>query len=154
MLHLQQKVANQELIFSADESIRTVQDLHSICKTHHFQVASIKVCKVGGITGASEACHILADAGICLYFNSMIEGSCAEAALLHGFCATPKAVLTELGHAFMSVLRLEEYADFIKCLSADQSTVQVALDRPGLGLQMNPAKVKEQTCQKIEVVVK
>ena len=151
MLELQ-KEAHRQLFFSADESIRTLEDLHTICENKHFQVGSIKVCKVGGITGAMQACHILADGGIRLYFNSMIEGSCAQAALLHVYCATREAVLTDLGHAFMSVLRLEEYADFYKCLSTDKSKVRVALEKPGLGLQMNVAKMDEQTRQKIQLV--
>ena len=147
------KVAGDKMIFSADESIRTVEDLDAICQHKHFHVGSIKVCKVGGITGARKACTILAKGGIQLYFNSMIEGSCAQAALLHVYCSTEHGVMTHLGHAFMSVLRLEEYADFVKCLSPDRSTITVALDRPGLGLTMNPQKVEEQTSDKIEVSV-
>ncbi|MDN7177259.1 mandelate racemase [Caballeronia sp. SEWSISQ10-4 2] len=123
---------------SADESVVDVAHAAKIAKLGAASIFSIKSSKNGGPLRAQRIAAVAAAFGIRCYMNSMLEfGITQSASLQH---AVTISNLVDVGHAFMSTLRLvEDPTDFSSFVR--NGTVYFP-NRDGLGVQVDEAHVR------------
>lgn len=139
---------HSQLPVSCDESLFSVRDARRLLTENAVDVFSLKVIKHGGITPTREL-MVLADSfGKQCFMNSMIETGVAQAASLHVGVTCPS--LVEMGHAYMSPLRLgssvTNYED--RFVSGSQAVVPEA---PGLGVELDEGMLDEHTVETVSV---
>ena len=126
------------LPLSVDESLIGLQVAGEIARRSAASVFSIKSSKNGGPLRAQRIASIAEAFGIQCYMNSMIEFGITQAASLHH--AVTIENLVDIGHAFMSTLRLVDDPTDFRSFVRD-GTVHWN-DRPGLGIEVDEAHVR------------
>jgi muconate cycloisomerase len=126
------------LPLSVDESLIGLQVAGEIARRSAASVFSIKSSKNGGPLRAQRIASIAEAFGIQCYMNSMIEFGITQAASLHH--AVTIENLVDIGHAFMSTLRLVDDPTDFRSFVRD-GTVHCN-DRPGLGIEVDEAHVR------------
>ena len=91
---------------SADESLFSVRDARKLVEADAVDIFSIKVAKHGGLHEAKHIVDLAEAYGISCYMNSMLEAGFTQAASLQLGLSTNG--LVDVGHAYMSPLRLGE----------------------------------------------
>ena len=126
------------LPISADESVVGLAEAARIARLGAASVFSIKSSKNGGPLRAQRIAAVAQAFGIRCYMNSMVEFGITQAASLQH--AVTIENLVDVGHAFMSTLRLaEDPTDF----SSFVRDGVVHLPRSaGLGIQVDEAHVR------------
>lgn len=94
------------LPISADESLTGLDEAARLADRGAAGVFSIKSSKNGGPLRAQRIAAVAEAFGIRCYFNSMLEFGITQAASLHH--AVTLGNVVDVGHAFMSTLRLTE----------------------------------------------
>lgn len=126
------------LSISADESIVSLADAARLGTLGAASVFSIKDSKNGGPLRAQKISAVAEAFGIRCYMNSMIEFGITQAASLQH--AATIANLIDVGHAYMSTLRLAEdptdFSTFVR-----DGIVHVPTGA-GLGVQVDEAHVR------------
>ncbi|MGV9798554.1 enolase C-terminal domain-like protein [Mycobacterium sp. NPDC003449] len=126
-----------DLPLSADESVIDIEQAGSTAKSGAASVFSIKSSKNGGPLRAQRIASVAKAFGIRCYMNSMLEFGITQAASLQ-HAATIDG-LVEVGHAFMSTLRLaDDPTDFSSFV---RDGVVHLPDRCGLGVVVDEAHV-------------
>jgi len=134
---------------SADESLFSKRDAFNLISENSVDIFSIKMSKHGGIFNTKKIIDLANIAGINCYMNSQIEMGISQAASLH-VCVTVPNIVKEVGHAYMSVLRLEDDVTDIKSWIRN-GYINIG-DKPGLGVEVDEDKIKKY--QKEMIVVK
>lgn len=126
------------LPISADESVVGVAHAAKIAKLGAASVFSIKSSKNGGPLRAQRIAAVAEAFGIRCYMNSMVEfGITQSASLQHGVTI---ANLVDVGHAYMSTLRLaEDPTDFSSFVRDGRVYFP---GRDGLGMQVDESHVR------------
>jgi muconate cycloisomerase len=126
------------LPISADESLTGLSEAAHLATLGAAGVFSIKSSKNGGPLRAQRIATVAQAFGIRCYMNSMLEFGITQAASLQH--AATVTNLIDIGHAFMSTLRLaEDPTDFSSCVIHGV----VHLPRgPGLGVQVDEQRVR------------
>ncbi|TPL02146.1 MULTISPECIES: enolase C-terminal domain-like protein [unclassified Mesorhizobium] len=129
------------LPLSADESIIDLADAAKLAARGAAKVFSIKSSKNGGPLRAQRMAAVAEAFGIGCYMNSQLEFGITQAASLQH--AVTVRNLVDVGHAFMSTLRLVEdptnFSSFVR-----NGTVHLP-DRAGLGVDVDDAYVRHLT---------
>jgi muconate cycloisomerase len=126
------------LPISADESVVGVAHAAKIAKLGAASVFSIKSSKNGGPLRAQRIAAVAEAFGIRCYMNSMLEFGITQAASLQH--AATLSNLIDVGHAYMSTLRLvEDPTDFSSFV---RNGVVHFPSRDGLGVQVDEAHVR------------
>lgn len=126
------------LPISADESLTGLTEAAGLAALGAASVFSIKSSKNGGPLRAQRIATVAQAFGIRCYMNSMLEFGITQAASLHH--AVTLTNLIDVGHAFMSTLRLaEDPTDFSSFV---RDGVVHLPDRPGMGVQVDEAHVR------------
>ncbi len=73
----------------ADESLRDTHDALQIAATQVADVFSLKVHKLGGLSGVKKVAAIAEGAGLACHGGCSIESSIGTAAAAHAYCAVP-----------------------------------------------------------------
>lgn len=130
--------ASTPLPISADESLVDATHAATIAKLGAASVFSIKSSKNGGPLRAQRIAAVAEAFGIRCYMNSMLEFGVTQAASLQH--AATLSNLIDVGHAFMSTMRLAEdptdFSSFVR-----NGTVHFP-NRDGLGVQVDEAHVR------------
>jgi len=125
------------LPISADESVVGLADAAQIASSGAASIFSIKSSKNGGPLRAQRIAAVAEAFDIRCYMNSMIEFGITQAASLHH--AVTIKNLVNVGHAFVSTLRLaEDPTDFSSFV---RDGVVHLPGRPGLGVKVDEAHV-------------
>ena len=125
-----------DIPLSADEGVMTMQDARNLIQAEAVDVFSIKVTKNGGIAPAKAICELAAAHGVQVFFNSMIEEGITQAASLQ-IAATCSNIVTTIGHAFFSPMRLQsDICSYHTFLKPEEGTVYVP-QAPGLGIEID-----------------
>ncbi|MEM5426721.1 enolase C-terminal domain-like protein [Paraburkholderia ferrariae] len=126
------------LPISADEAVAGLSHAAQIASTGAASVFSVKSSKNGGPLRAQRIAALAQAFGIRCYMNSMIEFGVTQAASLQH--AVTIGNLVDVGHAFMSTLRLaEDPTDF--CSFVHNGVVHLP-DRAGLGVEIDESHVR------------
>jgi len=125
---------------SADESLFSVRDAYNLISEKAVDIFSIKMSKHGGIYNTKKIINLANVAGINCYMNSQIEMGISQAASLHVGVTVPN-IVKGVGHAYMSVLRLEDDVTNIKTWIKN-GYIKVG-DKPGLGIEVDEEKIKK-----------
>lgn len=129
------------LPLSADESIIELDDAAELAAAGATKIFSIKSSKNGGPLRAQRIVAAAEAFGINCYMNSMIEFGITQAASLQH--AVTVRNLVDVGHAYMSTLRLvEDPTDFSSFVR--NGFVHLP-ERPGLGVDIDQAHVRRLT---------
>ena len=123
---------------SADESVTGLAEAAQLAKLGAAKVFSIKSSKNGGPLRAHRIASVAEAFGISCFMNSMLEfGITQSASLQH---AATVRNLVDIGHAFMSPLRLSEdptdFSSFVR------NGIAHIPNRPGLGVQVDEGHVR------------
>ncbi|MFT4067945.1 enolase C-terminal domain-like protein [Paraburkholderia sp.] len=130
--------ASTPLPISADESVVGAAHAAKIAKLGAASVFSIKSSKNGGPLRAQRIAAVAEAFGIRCYMNSMLEFGVTQAASLQH--AATISNLIDVGHAYMSTLRLvEDPTDFSSFV---RDGVVHLPNRDGLGVQVDEAHVR------------
>ena len=130
--------AETPLPLSADESVIGLEQAARIGCMRASRVVSIKSSKNGGPLRAQRIAAVAEAFGIRCYMNSMIEFGITQAASLQH--AVTIRNLVDVGHAFMSTLRLaEDPTDFSSFV---RNGIVYLPESPGLGVQVDEAHVR------------
>ena len=122
---------------SADESVFSLAQAAALARQDAVDVFSLKVSKNGGIAQTRKIAALAEGFGIGCLMNSMLECGITQAASLRLGLTLPN--LVDCGHAYMSTLRLaEDVTDFSDWIAGG---VASAPDRPGLGIEVDEAKL-------------
>ncbi|HEY9292417.1 MAG TPA: o-succinylbenzoate synthase [Microlunatus sp.] len=129
-----------------DESVETVDDLHTAVALNAIGVLNIKVSRMGGLTPAKQAHDVAQQNGIRVWCGGMHEfgiGRAANVALssLPGF-SLPSDVSASAKYYARDVIIPE--------VIADQGVVTVPTG-PGLGHRIDTDFIAEQTLQTVEI---
>jgi len=126
------------LPISADESVLGLGEAATLARLGAASIFSIKSSKNGGPLRAQRIAAVADAFGIGCYMNSMLEFGVTQAASLHH--AVTVRNLVDVGHAYMSTLRLAEdptdFASFVR-----EGVVHLP-DRCGLGVEVDEAHVR------------
>jgi muconate cycloisomerase len=134
-------VRESTLAISADEAVTELSDAAQIARRGAAGVFSIKSSKNGGPLRAQRIAAVAEAFGIGCYMNSMGDFGITQAASLQ-HAATVRD-LVNVGHAFMSTLRLaEDPTDFSSFV---RDGVVSLPPRAGLGVQVDDAHVRRMT---------
>ncbi|MEX3693723.1 enolase C-terminal domain-like protein [Paraburkholderia sp. BR14263] len=126
------------LPISADEAVAGLSHAAQIASTGAASVFSVKSSKNGGPLRAQRIAALAQAFGIRCYMNSMIEFGVTQAASLQH--AVTIGNLVDVGHAFMSTLRLaEDPTDF--CSFVHNGVVHLP-DRARLGVEIDESHVR------------
>jgi len=126
------------LPISADESLTGPAEAARIAKLEAASIFSIKSSKNGGPLRAQRIATLAQAFGIRCYMNSMLEFGITQAASLqHAVTVTN---LIDVGHAFMSTLRLS--ADPTNFSSYVRDGVVRLPSGPGLGIEVDVDHVR------------
>ncbi len=135
---IREKFAGQ---LSADESLKSIQDAAALIRTDAVDVFSIKVSKNGGLSKSMVLAKSAEAFGMKCLMNSMLEFGITQAASLQLGCTL--ANLVDMGHAYMSVLRMsDDITDFNRLITKAEVKVPSS---PGLGVQVDEEKIKTYT---------
>ena len=122
---------------SADEAVFSLGQAARLASDRAVDAFSIKVSKNGGLVPARKIAALAEGHGIAILMNSMIEFGVTQAASLQLGVTLPN--LLDVGHAYMSVLRLEgDPTDFATCVDAAVATLP---DAPGLGVRVDAGQL-------------
>ena len=126
------------LPISADESVLGLDEAAALARLGAASIFSIKSSKNGGPLRAQRIAAVADAFGIGCYMNSMLEFGVTQAASLHH--AVTVRNLVDVGHAYMSTLRLAEdptdFASFVR-----NGMVHLP-NRAGLGVEVDEAHVR------------
>lgn len=126
------------LSISADESIITSADARELAQRKAADIFSIKSSKNGGPLRSQRIAAVAEAFGMRCYMNSMIEFGITQAASLQH--AVTVRNLVDLGHAFMSTLRIAEdptdFSTFVR-----NGTVHFPREA-GLGIRVDEPHVR------------
>ena len=132
---------------SADEPVTGLQDAARIARLGSANIFSIKSSKNGGPLRAQRIAAVAKAFGIRCYMNSMLEFGITQAASLQH--AVTIENLVEVGHAYMSTLRLAEdptnFSRFVR-----NGVVHLPTD-PGLGVQVDEAHVRRMAVTQVQL---
>jgi len=130
--------SSSRLPISADESVTGLAEAARIASTGGASVFSIKSSKNGGPLRAQRIAAVAEAFGIRCYMNSMLEFGITQAASLQH--ALTVGNLIDVGHAFMSTLRLAEdptdFSSFVR-----EGVVHLP-SSAGLGVQVDESHVR------------
>lgn len=136
--HMAALAASTPLPISADESVVGATHAAKIAKLGAASVFSIKSSKNGGPLRAQRIAAVAEAFGIRCYMNSMLEFGVTQAASLQH--AATLSNLIDVGHAFMSTLRLaEDPTDFSSFV---RNGIVHFPNRDGLGVQVDESHVR------------
>jgi muconate cycloisomerase len=124
----------------ADESCFTLHDAMTIARLGGVSILGLKVTKSGGLLGSLAIARIAEGSGLTCYMGCMIETSLGTAAYLHVALAAPPVTwgCALFGPLLLTgdvVARPVEYAE----------GAILALDGPGLGVEVDEQAIKEWT---------
>jgi muconate cycloisomerase len=123
---------------SVDESLVSIHDATVLIRERAADVFSIKVSKNGGLSKSLVIAKIAEAFGLKCLMNSMLEFGISQAASLQLGCTLNN--LVDMGHAYMSVLRLsDDVTDFKRNISDAIVTVPQG---DGLGVNLDDDKLK------------
>jgi muconate cycloisomerase len=126
------------LPISADESVTGLAEAARLAALGAASVFSIKSSKNGGPLRAQRIAAVAEAFGTRCYMNSMLEFGITQAASLQH--AVTVRNLIDVGHAFMSTLRLaEDPTDFSSCVVNGMVRLPSG---PGLGVQVDEQHVR------------
>jgi muconate cycloisomerase len=126
---------------SVDESLVSIHDATVLIRERAADVFSIKVSKNGGLSKSLVIAKIAEAFGLKCLMNSMLEFGISQAASLQLGCTLNN--LVDMGHAYMSVLRLsDDVTDFERNIS--DAIVSVPQGN-GLGISLDDDKLKMYT---------
>ncbi|SMC22535.1 muconate cycloisomerase [Desulfacinum hydrothermale DSM 13146] len=132
---------------SADESLVSEADCRKLLARRVVDTFSIKVSKNGGLGKSLRLAQAARVFGVGCLMNSMLEFGITQAASLQLGCTL--ANLVEMGHAYMSVLRMADdftdFADHVKNAVAQVPT------RPGLGVEVDDAKLRHYALESLRL---
>jgi len=138
------------LPISADESLTGPAEAARIAKLEAASIFSIKSSKNGGPLRAQRIATLAQAFGIRCYMNSMLEFGITQAASLqHAVTVTN---LIDVGHAFMSTLRLS--ADPTNFSSYVRDGVVRLPSGPGLGIEVDVDHVRRLTTAHFKVTAR
>lgn len=122
----------------ADEGIHGHEEVLAHARASAAAGVSIKSVKAGGLAEAARVAAIADTAGLAVLVASLIESSVGTAATLHLACALPQL-------AWGVSLTNHYHADDIVAepLALDASGTMHLRPRPGLGIEVLPAKVEQ-----------
>ncbi|MFN3352853.1 MAG: enolase C-terminal domain-like protein [Brevundimonas sp.] len=130
--------ASTSFPISADESLLGLSEAAELARLGSARIFSVKSSKNGGPLRAQRVAAVGEAFGIDCYMNSMLEFGITQAASLH-HAATVRN-LVDVGHAYMSTLRLaEDPTDFESFVR--QGRVELPTG-PGLGIQVDEEHVR------------
>eukprot|EP01083_Nonionella_stella_P000199 625_1 len=137
------KILKEECIkigtdLSLDESVQSTKAIHYCLENKIGSVFSVKVSKNGGISKLYKVVKLCKQYGVKCCFNSMIEFGIAQSALLSVIAVTENIV--NMGHCFMSVLRLKDDITDFKALISEDKVVSLS-NKYGLGINIDPDKL-------------
>lgn len=122
---------------SADESIQTVDDARALLARGAVDVFSIKISKNGGFREARRIAALAETDGVDCLMNSMLECGVTQAASLQ--LGAVLGNLMDIGHAYMSTLRLaDDVTDFAGLV---RDGVVAVPQGPGLGISLDQTKL-------------
>ena len=128
-------------LLSADESLGSIHDATALIIKDATDIFSIKISKNGGFNKSLAIAKVAEAFGIKCLMNSMLEFGITQAASLQLGCTLKN--LVDLGHAYMSVLRLsDDVTDFNKNISDAIVTVPKG---DGLGVTLDDDKLEKYT---------
>lgn len=124
----------------ADESCNTVQDAMALARAGAADILSVYVGKGGGIGSARKITMVAEAAGLTCTVGSNLELGVASAAMAHVAMASPGIGAEEFP---CDILNRVAYADDVvtERLEFQDGKVRAA-DRPGLGVELDPGKLK------------
>jgi muconate cycloisomerase len=135
------------LPISADEPVTGLQDAAQIARLGSAAIFSIKSSKNGGPLRAQRIAAVAKAFGIRCYMNSMLEFGITQAASLQH--AVTIENLVDVGHAYMSTLRLAEdptnFSSFVK-----DGVVHLPTGH-GLGVHVDEAHVRRLAVTQIQL---
>jgi muconate cycloisomerase len=135
------------LPISADESLTGLAGAGQLASQGAASVFSIKSSKNGGPLRAQRIATVAQAFGIRCFMNSMIEFGVTEAASLHH--AVTMTNLVDIGHAFISTLRLAEdptnFSSFVR-----DGIVHLPKE-PGLGVQVDEEHVRRLAAGRVSI---
>jgi muconate cycloisomerase len=132
---------------SADEGVASIREAATLIREQAVDAFSIKISKNGGLSKAKRIAEMANAFGLKILMNSMFEFGITQAALLQLGCVLPN--LLDMGHAFMSVLRMaDDITDFAGNISDSVVTVP---PEPGLGVKLDEDKLKKYTVDRISL---
>ncbi|MEI8154538.1 MAG: enolase C-terminal domain-like protein, partial [Hyphomicrobiales bacterium] len=120
----------------ADEGIHGRAEVLAHARAGAASGVSIKGCKAGGLAEAIRVGGIAQAVGLSVLVASLIESSVGTAATLHLACAMPQL---DWGGSLTNHYHAEDIIDAPLALDA-KGTMHLP-DRPGLGVEVLPAKV-------------
>jgi muconate cycloisomerase len=134
-------------LLSADEGVASAREAAALIQARAVDAFSIKVSKNGGLSKAKKIAETADAFGLRILMNSMLEFGITQAASLQLGCVLPN--LLDLGHAYMSVLRMaDDITDFAGNISDSIVTVPSA---PGLGVRLDEEKLNRYTLDYLKV---
>lgn len=126
------------LSISADESLGGLADAARLARQGAAKIFSIKSSKNGGPLRAQRIAAVAEAFGIGCYMNSMLEFGVTQAASLQH--AVTISNLVDVGHAFMSPLRLaDDPTDFTSFVRGGVVHLPSGI---GMGVQVDEARVR------------
>lgn len=132
---------------SVDESLYSIQDAKRIIKAEAADVFSLKISKHGGLSKTKKIALLAKVFGIDCLMNSEIEFGVNQAALLQLGCTLGN--LVDLGHAYMSPLRLaDDITDYSRLVNNGKVCVP---DTPGLGVNLDDKKLELYTQDYVKI---
>jgi len=132
---------------SVDESLYSIQDAKRIIKAEAADVFSLKISKHGGLSKTKKIALLAEVFGIDCLMNSEIEFGVNQAALLQLGCTLGN--LVDLGHAYMSPLRLaDDITDYSRLVKNGKVCVP---DTPGLGVNLDDKKLELYTQDYVKI---
>jgi muconate cycloisomerase len=124
----------------ADESCFSPQDALAIARLGGVSIFALKVTKSAGLLGTMAVARVAEAAGMSCYVGCMIETSLGTAAYLHVALA---AAPVTWGCELFGPLLLAE--DVVRAPVRYQDGDILALDGPGLGVEVDEAALKQHT---------
>lgn len=124
----------------ADESLRTMEDARRLAADRSVDMFNIRISKCGGLLAAKEMAEIAAGAGLGCQMGAHPGESAILAAAGRHF-ATRVANLRYLEGSAGTILLKQDIAD--RNVQVGWGARAPALDGPGLGLEINRAKLEQ-----------
>lgn len=128
----------------ADESMINAESLRTLVRDQSVDYINIKLMKSGGIYPAYQLATQAELFGIQCQIGSMVESSIASAAGFHVALSKENIISTEISGP-------TKFTKDTGNLSYDLPAVQIG-DQPGLGIDVDEAKIKEMCRAEMEVI--
>ncbi|KAA9155016.1 chloromuconate cycloisomerase [Amycolatopsis acidicola] len=124
--------ARLDIPIMADESLQSVHDAFTLCRTEAADIFSLKIHKLGGLTATKKTAAVAEAAGLPCHGGSSIESSLGTAAAAHAYAAISNVTF---GCELFGPLLLAE--DLVtEPVRYEEGGLRVP-DGPGLGVELD-----------------